>query len=229
MKSKLRFFFILLLSFHVYSYSQIKTKANYSYLLYLPRDCSKQTNKYPLVIYLHGASQRGNDLNKLKGYGLPYLIEKGQNFDFIIASPQCPDDKYWTLEDWFDSLYLDLITKYKIDSTRVYVTGISMGGYGVYGVGMDYPDKFAALIPLCGGCFDSDTSRICNLKNTPIWAFHGTADTIIPISETERIVNALKKCNGNIKYTRLENEGHHLQFLYEKNPEIYEWMLKQKK
>jgi len=228
MNVQLTFLFIFY-SFWTLSYSQTKIKVNYHYLLYLPKGYSEQTTKCPLVIYLHGGSQRGTDLNKLKNYGLPYLVDKGQNFDFIIASPQCPDNKYWTTDNWFDSLYLDLSTKYKIDTNRTYITGISMGGYGVYTVAMDYPNHFAALIPLCGGCNDIDTARICNLKNTPIWAFHGTADDRIPISETERIVNALNKCNGNIKFTRLENEGHELQYLYEKNPEIYEWMLKQKK
>ena len=92
---------------------------------------------------------------------------------------------------------------------------------------MDHPDKFAAIVPLCGGCNDSDTTRICNLKNIPIWAFHGTADNLIPITETERIVNTLDKCEGKIKFTKLEGEGHGIQYLYEKHPQIYEWMLKQ--
>jgi len=89
MNSKLTFLLIFLFSFYINSYSQTKIKAQYNYLLYLPKDYSKQTKKYPLVIYLHGGSQKGNDLSKLKGYGLPYLVDKGQNFDFIIASPQC--------------------------------------------------------------------------------------------------------------------------------------------
>jgi predicted peptidase len=168
-------------------------------------------------------------LNKLKGYGLPYLVDKGQDFDFIIASPQCPENKYWVTENWFDSLYLDLKNRCRIDTNRVYVTGISMGGYGAFTVAMDFPETFAALLPLCGGCNDRDTTRICNLRNTPIWAFHGTTDDVIPIGEIERIVIALKQCNGNITFTRLENKGHGIQFLYEKNPEIYEWMLKQRR
>lgn len=211
-----------------YIHSQEKSKADYNYLIYLPKNYSVQ-KKYPLVIYLHGGSHKGNDLNKLKEYGLPYLVDTGKDFDFIIVSPQCPDNKYWSSENWFEPLYEKILSKYQIDTNRVYLTGISMGGYGTYIVAMDFPDKFAAIMPLCGGCNDSDTTRICNLKDTPIWTFHGTADDMIPISETERIVTALSECNGNIKFTKLKGEGHGIQYLYEKNSEIYKWMLKQKK
>jgi len=221
--------FILIASFHVDSYSQVKERVNYDYLLYLPSEYSTQAKEYPLVIYLHGGSQKGTDLNKLKTYGLPYLVDKGTDFDFIIASPQCPDNKYWSTDNWFDSLYLDLKSKYRIDTSKVYLTGISMGGYGVFITAMDFPDKFAALIPLCGGCNDSDTTRICNLSNIPIWAFHGTDDDKIPFRETERIVDALEECDGKIKFTPIENEGHNIQYMYENNPDIYDWMLKQGK
>jgi len=229
MNHRLTLFLILSLFLYLNSYSQAKVKVSYNYLLYLPKDYSTCIKKYPLVIYLHGGSQKGNDLNKLKEYGLPYLVDKGQNFNFIIASPQCPDNKYWSTDDWFDSLYSDLTTKYQIDTNRVYLTGISMGGYGTYIAAMDFPDKFAAIVPLCGGINDSDTLRVCNLSKIPIWTFHGTADDNILISETERIVNRLKLCGGNIKFTRLKNEGHGIQYLYEKEPQIYKWMLKHKK
>ena len=224
-----KIYFVLLLTIYWcgYAYSQSKPKVDYDYLLYLPKDYYKQTKSYPLVVYLHGGSHKGADLNKLKEYGLPYLVDQGNNFDFIIASPQCPNDKYWSSEDWFDPLYTKIITEYRINTNKVYLTGISMGGYGTYIVAMDYPDKFAAILPLCGGCNDSDTLRICNLKDIPIWAFHGTSDDQISISETERIANALNKCNGKMKFTRLKGEGHGIQFLYKKYPHMYKWMLQQ--
>jgi len=231
MNFKTYFLIILISLFGINAYSQTKIKASYDYLLYLPKDYSKTTKKYPLVIYLHGGSQKGNDLNKLKIYGLPYLVEKGQDFDFIIASPQCPDNKYWSTENWFENLYADLSAKYRIDTSRIYITGISMGGYGAYITALDFPDKFAAVVALCGGINDSDLSRVCNLSKIPIWAFHGTADDKIPFSETERIAKGLESCEtkNNFKFTRLENEGHGIEYLYEKNPEIYKWILKQKK
>lgn len=232
MNCKLKFLFLLIIIFSgIDNYSQQKVTAKYDYLLYLPKDYSKETKKYPLVIYLHGGGQKGNDLNKLKTYGLPYLVEKGQNFDFIIASPQCPDNKYWSTENWFETLYADLQSKYRIDKSRIYITGISMGGYGAYITALDFPDKFAAVVALCGGINDSDLTRVCNLSKIPIWAFHGTADDKIPFSETERIAKGLESCEtkNNFKFTRLENEGHDIQYLYEKNPEIYKWMLEHKK
>ena len=106
-----------------------------------------------------------------------------------------------------------------------------MGGYGTYITALDFPDVFAAIIPLCGGINDSDLSRICNLSKIPIWTFHGTADDKISITETERIAKGLESCEtkSNFKFTCLENEGHGIEYLYEKNPEIYKWMLKKKK
>lgn len=228
MNSRLYLVVLMLLLIRT-GYAQDKIKVNYDFLLSLPDDYEDGKEAYPLVIYLHGGSQKGNDLNKLKEYGLPYLVEKGEKFDFMIASPQCPDGKYWSTENWFDSLYISLTNNYRIDTNRIYLTGISMGGYGVFITAMDFPDKFAAIVPLCGGCNDSDTTRICNLKDIPVWAFHGTDDNLIPVSESERIVEALEDCDGNIKFTRLDGEGHGIQYLYEKMPEIYDWMLKQKR
>jgi predicted peptidase len=178
------------------------------------------------LIYLHGGSQKGNDLAKLKTYGLPYLVEKGRDFPFIIASPQCPEGKFWSSDDWFDSLYTELLATYRIDKRRIYVTGISMGGYGAWQVAVDYPDKFAAIVPLCGGL--NDASQVCRLKDMPVWTFHGTTDDVISINETEKLVKGLAQCKGQVTFTRLENEGHSIQYLYEKE-DIYEWLLQQKK
>ncbi|TDQ78301.1 carboxylesterase family protein [Sphingobacterium yanglingense] len=211
------------------SIAQEKAKVNYKHLTYLPEKYNTDTSSYPLVIYLHGGSQKGNDLEKLKIYGLPYLADQGKEFDFIIIAPQCPDGKYWSTENWFDPLYNEVISNYRVDKSRVYVTGISMGGYGTYIAALDHSDKIAAIVPLCGGVNDSDTSRICVLKDIPILTYHGTADKDISIQETERIVNGLKKCEGNIIFHRLEGEGHGIQYLYETNPDIYQWLLKQRK
>lgn len=220
---------IYLLAFNVKTNAQItsKPKADYPYLLYLPKEYSTNEKNFPLIIYLGGGSQKGNDLDKLKTYGIPYYIEQGHEYPFIIASPQCPDKKYWTTEDWFDSLYSDLTTKYRIDSTRIYVTGISEGGFGTWQVAMDYPDRFAAIVPLCGGVNDSDTANISRLKQLPIWTFHGTADDLILISETERVVDKIG-AYGNIQFTRLQNERHGIQYLYADN-KIFDWLLQHSK
>jgi predicted peptidase len=217
---------LILLSGSVYSQTANKTKSKYDYLLYLPKDYSQGKAQYPLLIYLHGSSQRGNDLTKLTTYGLPYLVEQGKDYNFIIASPQCPEGKYWSTEDWFDALYKELMAKYRINKRRIYVTGISMGGYGAWQVAVDYPDRFAAVMPLCGGL--NDPTQVCRINHIPVWTFHGIKDDIIPIQETERVVSGLQACKGKVKFTRLPDEGHSIQYLYEKE-DIYEWMLKQKK
>jgi predicted peptidase len=228
MKLRLIYLIFFLVGFSsVYSQEIPKPKIKCNYLLYLPKDYTNHEDSFPLIIYLHGGSQRGKDLNKLKGYGLPYLIEKGYDYKFVIVSPQCPDTTYWSRVDWFDSLYLNLTSKYHIDKRRIYVTGISMGGFGTWHAAMDYPDKITAIVPLCGGC--NDSLDICRIRQIPVWTFHGSADTEINIDETVRLVNRLNECNGKVKFSRLENEGHGLQFIYEKNPEIYKWMLEQKK
>ncbi|QIH35543.1 dienelactone hydrolase family protein [Sphingobacterium sp. DR205] len=224
---------VLLISFFGFfswqSFAQEKQRVNYKHLTYLPKNYNTDTSKYPLVIYLHGGSQKGNDLEKLKIYGLPYLVDKGRDFNFVMVAPQCPEGKYWSTENWFDSLYNEVTSNYHIDKSRVYLTGISMGGYGTYITALNHPEKIAAIVPLCGGINDSDTSRICTLKDIPILTFHGTADADISIHETERIEESLKKCNGDITFHRLEGEGHGIQYLYETKPEIYEWLLRQRK
>lgn len=220
---------IILFTSVISSHSQpiSKVKAKYNYLVYLPKDY--QEKEYPVIIYLHGSSHAGNDLNRLKQYGLPRAIDQGQEFDFIVISPQCPAGKLWSTDNWFEPLYEELLSKYRIDTDRVYLTGVSMGGGGVFDVAKDHPDQFAALVPLCA--WASNTDRICNIKDIPIWTFHGTEDHVVPISQTEDKVRALEKCNGNIKYTVLENEGHGIQWLYENQSsyDIYEWMLKHKR
>ncbi|MDF2478322.1 MAG: prolyl oligopeptidase family serine peptidase [Sphingobacterium sp.] len=127
------------------SFAQEKLKVNYKHLTYLPKNYNTDTSKYPLVIYLHGGSQKGNNLEKLKIYGLPYLVDQGKEFDFIMAAPQCPDGKYWSTENWFDSLYDEVISKYRVDKSRVYVTGISIDGYGIYTTALDHPEKNATI------------------------------------------------------------------------------------
>ena len=202
--------------------AQQKQPVRYPYQLYLPKNYAATKQTFPLVIYLHGGSQRGIDLTKLNLYGLPKLVGQGGNFPFIIASPQCPDGKFWSTDNWFDSLYTELTSRYRIDRKRVYLTGISMGGYGTWQTAVAHPTTFAAIMPLCGGCDDS--TQICKISRVPIWAFHGTADDLVPIDETARLVKRLRQCRGKVRFTRLQNEGHGIQYLYE-NPKLYQWLL----
>lgn len=207
---------------------EIETKGHslYKYLLYLPKDYEKEdNNKWPLLVYLHGKSSRGYNLEKIKKYGPPHLISKGWEFPFIVVSPQCPPDRNWSKDDWFPILYKELSSKYRIDEKRIYLTGMSMGGCGVWMLAMKHPEYFAAVIPLCGWW---STKNIEAMKEIPVWAFHGALDKIVPPKKTEEMVEALRKVGGKVKYTKLTGEGHSIHKVYE-NKEIYEWLLMHKK
>lgn len=201
----------------------------YPYLTFLPQDYDQTTHKYPLIIYLHGSSQRGNDLNRLKSYGMPKYFENGGKINSIVIAPQCPNGKLWNTEDWLLTTFNELKEKYRIDLDRVYLTGVSMGGGGTFELAKKYPDMFAAIAPLCA--WQSNVTELCKLKNLPIWTLHGENDYTVPISETEEKVSVLKQCNANIRYTRLLNEGHSIHWIYE-NPtqyDVYSWMLKHRR
>jgi predicted peptidase len=204
----------------------VEGNAVYRYLLYLPQNYGKlPTRKWPLLVYLHGKSRRGYNLEKLKQYGPPYLISEGWNFTFIIVSPQCPPDRNWNKDDWFPSLYNDLLSKYRIDPSRIYLTGMSMGGSGVWSLAMRHPEYFAAAIPLCGGW---STRDIKAMKDIPVWAFHGALDDIVSPQETEKLVEALRAVGGQVKYSKLAGQGHSIHKVYERI-DIYEWLLRHKK
>ncbi|MBO0948040.1 carboxylesterase family protein [Fibrella forsythiae] len=203
---------------------QSKQRARYKYLIYVPEVYTATRKPLPLIIYLHGGSQRGDDLGKLKQYGPPHAIEQGLTIDAIVVSPQCPDGKFWSTDNWFDSLYTELKATYRIDPKRVYLTGISMGGYGTWQTAVAYPNTFAAIAPLCGGCDDS--TQICRIRNVPVWAFHGTDDDLVPFEETARLIRHLTACKGKVTFTKLADKGHNIQYLYE-DRSIYNWLLKQ--
>jgi pimeloyl-ACP methyl ester carboxylesterase len=205
---------------------------NYHYLLYKPADYELDTLKaYPLIIYLHGGSHRGTDLNKLYGYGIPDQIYRGREFPFIIAAPQCPVLLRWSTDNWFENFFNEIKSKYRIDTNRVYLTGVSLGGAGTWYLAIKYPEKFAAIAPMSG--FTSHIDYIYknsdNLRAIPIWAFHGVIDETVPVEETDRMIEKLKGKNKSLKYTRLPEIGHWIQWLVYPEQELYDWFLKYKK
>jgi predicted peptidase len=203
---------------------------DYKYLLYLPKDYQRTSKKYPIIFYLHGSSQKGEDLSRLKAYGPPYAIENGRNFECIIVSPQCPGNvPLWSSEKWFETLFTKIRTTYRIDDKKVYLTGVSMGGGGAFELAKQYPDIFAAIVPLCA--WQSSEKDICKINSVPVWTLHGADDNVVPIEETEQKAAALTKCKGNLRFTRLDHEGHGIHWLYDRTDtyNIYEWMLSHSK
>jgi predicted peptidase len=177
------------------------------------------------VLFLHGVGERGDDLDLVETHGLPKVIKSGERFPFITVAPQCPNQEWWSRAEMVKCLvYLvKKITKmYNVDSRRVYVTGLSMGGYGTIALANERADLFAAALPVCGGADFSDYS---NLKSLPIWFFHGSEDDEHPASFSEKIYYALKDQNKDVKLTIYDGVGHNSWDLTYDNQEIYDWLL----
>lgn len=217
---------ILLISLSIYSQSTFALrglkKVKYNYLISVPADYDKEPGKkWPVIFYLHGRHASGTNLKSIERYGLPYYLSVGKKIDFIVVSPQCPWEKNWSSEDWFNPVYDEVAAKWRVDDCRIYLIGMSMGGYGTWSLANRMPDRFAAISPMCGG---ADVGWADNLSQIPTWVFHGTADQVIPIKCSEEMVNAMKKKNEHLKFSRLHQQGHDISTQF-KNDELYAWLL----
>jgi predicted peptidase len=166
------------------------------YLLYLPKGY-EQKPSWPLMIFLHGAGERGDDLALVKKHGPPKLINAGQQFPFIVVSPQCPNGRWWKPLE-LTALLDEMMGQYKIDKERIYLTGLSMGGFGTWSLAAYPPKRFAALVPVCGGGKPYWSESLAPI---PVWAFHGAKDSAVPLERSQKMVEALKKKGGNVKLT----------------------------
>ena len=198
------------------------------YLLQLPKGYGENKDqKWPLLLFLHGAGERGNDINKVKVHGPPKLIEQGKEMPFIVVSPQCPSESWWTEQlDTLTALLDEIQSKYAVDSSRVYLTGLSMGGFGSWALGCRHPERFAAVVPICGG---GDWFRAERLRSVPVWAFHGAKDNVVPLRESEEMVNALKRAGGNVQLTVYPDAQQDSCTATYDNPKLYECLLSHRK
>ncbi len=197
------------------------------YLLYLPKGYGEKERKWPLMMFLHGAGERGSNLNKVKVHGPPKIVEAGKDLPFIIVSPQCPKDDWWTeRDDELIHLLDDIQKRYDVDAERVYLTGLSMGGYGTWTLGSTYPERFAAIVPICGGGKRFFGWR---LKDVPVWAFHGGKDSVVPLRESAEMVQAVNRGGGDAKLTVYPDANHDSWTKTYDNPELYKWLLKHRK
>jgi len=203
---------------------EITVKVQLNYLLYLPEGYKQNDEKkWPLILFLHGAGERGNDLDLVKKHGPPKIVEQ-KDLQFIIVSPQCPAEKRWSVSD-LDLLLEKIIKDHRVEKNRIYLTGLSMGGYGTWEYAMEKPERFAAIAPICGGGSPWQAYRLASM---PVWVFHGAKDPVVPIEKSEEMVKALKKVNGNVKFTVYPEATHDSWTETYDNPELYEWFLKQK-
>lgn len=205
---------------------QIVKKVSVKFLLYLPKNYGEPGKRYPLLMFLHGSGERGNDVNALKVHSIPHIVETRDDFPFVVVSPQCPEGERWDPET-LNALLDEVIAQLAIDTARVYLTGLSMGGYGTWKLAAAHPERFAAIAPVCGGGSLEDTWR---LREMPVWAFHGAMDDVVPPMESERMIESLQRLgNTKTKFTLYPDANHNSWDATYANPELYEWFLQHHK
>ncbi len=206
----------------------IERELSLDYLNSIPDPPSAHSAVRPRQLFLHGAGERGSDLEQVKAHGPPKLIERGDRLPAIVVSPQCPSGAWWTEHLDALSLLLDeLIRDHNIDKDRVYVTGISMGGYGTWALAAREPKRFAAAIPICGGGNFLDAF---SLTDIPIWAFHGGQDRAVPLAESERMVETIRGRGGKLVKLTVHGEADHDSWTqtYD-DPAVWEWLFSQRR
>jgi predicted peptidase len=202
------------------------TGSNVEYYLHIPDGYKESEKSWPLILFLHGAGSVGEDLAKIKRNGLARTLASRADHpvkDFIVVSPQS-QRRGWSTRI-LNGLLNHVIKTYQVDTQRVYLTGLSMGGYGSWSMAAAYPERFAAVVPICGGGNPATAEKI---KGIPIWVFHGEKDTVVPFSQSERMVKALEEVGGKVKFTRYPEAGHDAWSETYRNPRLYEWLLQQK-
>jgi predicted peptidase len=203
-----------------------------NYALYLPKAYKADGPAWPLIVFLHGAGSKGDDLKRMEKTGpLTQVVGKdGRDLPFIIVAPLCPNTK----ESWssstqlaaLDALHKELISKYNIDQNRVYLTGLSLGGSGTWAYASEHPHRFAAILMVSGY---GNPKNAIKLSHLPIWLFHGAKDTNVPMKSSEAIAEALKTVGNPVEFTIIPEGKHDIWGQVYGNPAIYEWMLKHKR
>ena len=198
------------------------------YLLFLPDGYGADSAKrWPLILFLHGSGERGTNIWLVAKHGPPKIDTSATNFPFIVVSPQCPDGKIWS-NDLLLALLDEIETKYPVDTNRIYLTGLSMGGFGTWSLGLSYPERFAAIAPICGGGefitpLLADKAKLASL---PIWVFHGDKDPVVPLEESQRMVNYMKQFGvKEVKFTIYPDAQHDCWTQTYSKPELFAWFL----
>ena len=209
------------------------------YRLLKPRKVDANT-QYPLLIFLHGSGERGNDNEKHIKHikEMVTLNANRMKYPCFVVAPQCPEKSKW-IEAYntalsakpakpmqmFISLLEKILKEYPVDPSRIYITGVSMGGYGTWELISRYPEKFAAAVPVCGG---GDEKMAAKIKNIPIWAFHGAKDNTVPPEKSRNMIKALQNAGASPGYTEYPDVEHPSWVHAYKDPYLVIWMFRQK-
>jgi predicted esterase len=198
----------------------------YPYLTWMPKGAAETTEKkFPAILFLHGSGERGRDLSSVEGAGPRGFAKTHPDFPFIVISPLCPNGDWWNAI-YLDDLVAEVMAKYPIDPDRLYITGLSMGGFGTWDQIQLHPDRYAAAASLCAG---GDTERVGALGDLPIWIFHGGKDANVSPVYAFQYVEGLRKINGRVRFTFYPELGHNIWTTTYSNERLYQWMLEQKR
>ena len=202
-------------------------QGSYAYQLFLPRGYGASGDqRWPLLIFLHGAGERGSDLDLVKIHGPPKIAADRPGVPFVTVSPQLPaGSPGWDVAT-LDAMLDTLVERLRVDPDRIYLTGLSMGGHGVFKWAAARPDRFAAIAPVCGR---GDTATACRIKDLPAWAFHGDSDDIVPPSGSFDMVEAIRECGGDPRLTIYPATGHDSWTPAYDDPALYQWLLEQRR
>lgn len=203
----------------------VTMKAEYKYVLQIPKKLKTEEN-LPLIVFLHGSGERGNELNQVKVHGPWNFLQAHQEYRFILLAPQCQNGEVWDPYK-LDALLNDIVANHPVDPSRIYLTGLSMGGFGTWDWAMLRPDRFAALAPICGA---SNLHRLSaqKVKDIPIWVFHGALDASVPYELSARVVRELEMMGANVNFTVYPLAGHDSWTETYLNKELYDWFLQQR-
>ncbi len=191
------------------------------YWLYLPKDYAAGKDRWPLLLFLHGSGERGDDLKRVLKHGPPKRIAAGHDYPFIVVSPQCKSDQRWSPEA-LKRLLDHVIATQRVDTRRIYVTGLSMGGSGTWSLLAAAPKRIAAAAPICGG---GDPATVAAFKHVPLWVFHGAKDSAKSLANSRAMVAALKQADADVKFTVYPEAGHDAWTETYDNPDFYKWLL----
>lgn len=207
--------------------SETTQRVRLPYLLHIPAKYNEDRQKrWPFILYLHGGSARGDDLEKLRGMGLPKRLEQDREFPFIVASPLLPEGEIWTDVGALGALVDQVTRLHRVDASRIYVTGHSMGGRGALYAAYKQPGRFAAIAALSP--YSPITAWAKNLMHVPLWVIHGAKDAQTPIKDSEELVQAVEKAGGKPRFTALPDADHFILDWYDRN-EVFDWLLEQRK
>lgn len=207
--------------------STVSVENDLNYLLYTPDGYDTSTESYPLVIWLHGGDQGGSDIEKVKSSGIPKLIEEGKQYPFLVFSPQNPSEELLYPIEKVDAALEEVVSKYRVDRSRIYVVGFSRGGFGAWALAEQFPDKFAAIVPIAGGGNRHYLNR--TNEKAAFWVFHGSNDDVIPLSDSVVLYERLKALDRNARLTVLEGVDHSgVEWATLNDAELWDWLLKQR-